>query len=60
MSGGLQIRFGGNTPTGTSGATADLMTNSATAHDVWEVEVWGVGEELDDSRGLRSAYMTRS
>ena len=60
LSGGLQIRFGGNTPTGTSGATADLMTNSATAHDVWEVEVWGVGEELDDSRGLRSAYMTRS
>ena len=60
LAGGLEIRFGASTPTGTNGNTEVLMTASATLHDVWEVEVWGVGEELDDSRGLRSAYMTRS
>ena len=60
LSGGLQVRFGGSTPTGVSGATADLLSNVATADDVYQIEVWAVGEELDDSRGIRSAYMTRS
>ena len=60
LSGGLQIRFGASTTTGTNGATTDLMTASATLHDVWEVEVWGVGEELDDARGIKSANLTRS
>ena len=60
LSGGLQVRFGGSTPTGVSGGTADLLSNVATADDVYQIEVWAVGEELDDSRGIRSAYMTRS
>ena len=60
LSGGLQVRFGASTPTGTNGATTDLMTASATLHDVWEVEVWGVGEEIDDARGIKSANLTRS
>jgi len=60
LSGGLQVRFGASTPTGTNGATDNLMTASATLHDVWEVEVWGVGEELDDARGIKSANLTRS
>ena len=60
LSGGLQVRFGASTPTGTNGATDNLMTASATLHDVWEVEVWGVGEEVDDARGIKSAQLTRS
>ena len=60
LSGGLQVRFGASTPTGTNGNTDNLMTASATLHDVWEVEVWGVGEELDDARGIKSANLTRS
>ena len=60
LSGGLQVRFGASTPTGTNGNTENLMTASATLHDVWEVEVWGVGEELDDARGIKSANLTRS
>ena len=60
LSGGLQIRFGGSTPTGVSGATADLLSNVATASDVYQIEVWAVGEEMDDARGIKSAYMTRS
>jgi len=60
LSGGLQVRFGASTPTGTNGATDNLMTASATLHDVWEVEVWGVGEEIDDARGIKSANLTRS
>ena len=60
LSGGLQVRFGASTPTGTKGATDNLMTASATLHDVWEVEVWGVGEEIDDARGIKSANLTRS
>ena len=60
LSGGLQVRFGGSTPTGVSGGTADLLSNVATADDVYQIEVWAVGEELDDARGIRSAYMTRS
>ena len=60
LSGGLQVRFGASKPTGTNGNTDNLMTASATLHDVWEVEVWGVGEELDDARGIKSANLTRS
>ena len=60
LSGGLQVRFGGSTPTGVSGGTAALLSNVATADDVYQIEVWAVGEELDDSRGIKSAYMTRS
>ena len=60
LSGGLQVRFGASTPTGTNGNTDNLMTASATLHDVWEVEVWGVGEEIDDARGIKSANLTRS
>ena len=60
LSGGLQVRFGASTPTGTNGNTENLMTASATLHDVWEVEVWGVGEEIDDARGIKSANLTRS
>ena len=60
LSGGLQVRFGASTPTGTNGNTENLMTASATLHDVWEVEVWGVGEEIDDARGIKSAQLTRS
>ena len=60
LSGGLQVRFGASTPTCTNGATDNLMTASATLHDVWEVEVWGVGEEIDDARGIKSANLTRS
>ena len=60
LSGGLQVRFGASTPTGTNGATDNLMTASAVEHDVWEVEVWGVGEEVDDARGIKSAQLTRS
>ena len=36
------------------------MSASATLHDVYEVEVWGVGEEIDDARGIKSANLTRS
>ena len=60
LSGGLQIRFGASTPTKLSGSTTDLLTASAVEHDVWEVEVWGVGEELNDARGIKSANLTRS
>lgn len=60
IGGGLRVRFGASTPTGTSGSTDDLMSASATLHDVYEVEVWGVGEELDDARGIKSAMLTRS
>ena len=60
LSGGLQVRFCASTPTGTNGNTENLMTASATLHDVWEVEVWGVGEEIDDARGIKSAQLTRS
>ena len=60
LSGGLQVRFGGSTPTGVSGGTAALLSNVATASDVYQIEVWAVGEEMDDARGIKSAYMTRS
>ena len=60
LSGGLQVRFGGSTPTGVSGGTSDLLSNEATADDVYQIEVWAVGEEIDDARGIKSAYMTRS
>ena len=60
LSGGLQVRFGGSTPTGVSGGTAALLSNVCTADDVYQIEVWAVGEEMDDARGIKSAYMTRS
>ena len=60
LAGGLQIRFGASTPTGTNGNTEVLMTASATLHDVWEVEVWSVGMEQDDSRSIKSINAVRA
>tara|TARA_R110002096_G_scaffold8558_6_gene35303 strand:+ start:3364 stop:4575 length:1212 start_codon:yes stop_codon:yes gene_type:complete len=60
ISNGLQVRFGASTTIGTSGATANLMDASATIHDVYEIEAFAVGEEIQDSRGIKSAYMTRA
>jgi len=60
LANGLEIRFGASTPTGTNGNTADLMTASATLHDVWEVEVWSVGMEQDDSRSIKSINAVRA
>ena len=57
--GSLEIRFGASTPTGTTGATADLLTASATLHDVWEVECWSYGMEQQDSRQMRSINAVR-
>ena len=57
--GSLEIRFGASTPTGTTGATSDLMTASSTLHDVWEVECWSYGMEQQDSRQMRSINAVR-
>ena len=57
--GTLEIRFGASTPTGTNGNTSDLMTASATLHDVWELETWSYGMEQDDSRSIRSINAVR-
>ena len=59
IGGGLQIRFGGSTATGTNAGTTDLMTSYAYLNDVWEIEVWGVGEELNDNRQMRSINAVR-
>ena len=61
LAGGLQIRFGASTQAvKLSCSTEVLMTAEAVLHDVWEVEVWGVGEEINDARGIKSANLTRS
>ena len=60
LAGGLEVRFGGSTRTGTSGGTDDILNNSATANDLWEIEVFGVGEESPDSRGIQTANLTRT
>ena len=60
IGGGLEIRFGASSITGTSAATLNLLDASATLHDVWEVEVWGVGEEINDSRSIRSINAVRA
>ena len=61
LAGGLQIRFGASTQVEKlSGSTEEIMAAEAVLHDVWEVEVWGVGEEIDDARGIKSANLTRS
>ena len=60
LAGGLQIRFGASTPTGTNGNTEVLMTASATLHDVWEIECWAVGMEVDDSRSIKSINAVRA
>ena len=59
LSSGLQVRFGASTTIGISGATTDIMDASGTADDVWEIEAFAVGEELQDSRGMKSASLTR-
>ena len=60
LAGGLQIRFGASTPTGTNGNTEVLMTASATLHDVWEIECWAVGMDQDDSRSFKSSNAVRA
>ena len=57
--GTLEVRFGASTPTGTTGATTNLLTASATLHDVWEVECWSYGMEQQDSRQIRSINAVR-
>lgn len=59
LAGGLQVRFGASTTIGASGATADLLDASGTANDVWEIEVFAVGEEQNDSRSIKSINAVR-
>ena len=59
LAGGLQVRFGGSTRTGTDGGTADILNNSAAANDLYEIEVWSVGMEQQDSRQMRSINAVR-
>ena len=59
LAGGLQVRFGGSTRTGTDGGTADILNNSAIANDLYEIEVWSVGMEQQDSRQMRSINAVR-
>ena len=47
LSGGLQIKFGGDTG------------ESATLNDKWEIEVSGYYEEVDNASSMRSVRMTR-
>ena len=57
---GLYVRFGASTPTGTNGNTASLMTATASEHDVYEVEVYHVGMEQDDTRMIKSINAYRN
>ena len=47
LTGGLQIRFGGDT------------ADAANADDKWEIEVSGYYEEVDNASSMRSVRMTR-
>ena len=47
LTGGLQIRFGGDT------------ADTATINDKWEVEVSGYYEEVDNATSMRAVRMTR-
>ena len=47
LSGGLEIRFGGDT------------ADTATLGDKWEIELSGYFEEVDNASSMRSARMTR-
>ena len=60
LSGGLQVRFGASSTVGTAGTVTDILDASGTANDVWEVEVFAIGEEIHDARGMKSASLTRS
>tara|TARA_R100001230_G_C5683434_1_gene191298 strand:- start:2054 stop:2575 length:522 start_codon:yes stop_codon:yes gene_type:complete len=51
---GLEIRFGGENVTASSGISASV----AVADDEWEVEVTGMHEEVDNS-AINSVRMTR-
>jgi len=60
LSSGLQVRFGASSAVGTAGTEDNILTASGTANDVWEIEVFAVGEEIQDARGMKSASLTRS
>jgi len=60
LSSGLQVRFGASSTVGTAGTEDNILTASGTANDVWEIEVFAVGEEIQDARGMKSASLTRS
>ena len=60
LANGLEIRFGASTPVKLGGGTEALLTSAAVEHDVWEVEVWSVGMEQDDSRSIKSINAVRT
>ena len=59
LAGGLQIRWAASTTIGTNGNTTVLMDAACVLHDVYEIEVWASGMEIDDSRSVRSINAVR-
>ena len=53
LANGLYVRWGGATSK-SAGGTTNMLSAVATGDDVYEVEVWGVGGDVQDSGALTS------